>query len=984
MAELTRVKSLSALLDKLAISDTPAPPLTASAAPTNTATPDTNIAALASTMPAAANGMDRNAVASLLVGIVSERTGYPADMLGMDQDLEAELGIDSIKRVEIVGALQKQVPVAMAESMQANMAELTRVKSLNALLDKLIVSAAPTPAVTGQPPVVEVADAPASDESQKADVVPRFVMEGRAEDLPTATESLSGLYLITEDGLGVAPLVARELGMHGVTAVILNVELLRDRKALDKNIAELRNQHGPVAGILHLAGLAEIETPLELTEWRNYSYLHTKSLFHLMKLCGEDLQQLTNGRVLVASLFGGHYGRDGKSASGLATAGGGNGLVKTIVQEWASVTGRIVDFDKCLSAAQMADAIYRELLVKVDNIEVGYPQGQRTVFYTAPAPLDSQSEPQLSPAADWVTLVTAGARGITAEIASEFAQPGMKFIVVGRTPEPGDEAEETASIADISQLRMYLLEEARNNGVAATPVFIENQLDRLLREREIRENLAHFAQAGAEVIYRGIDVRNEESFGQLIESIYDQYGRLDAVLHGAGIIDDRLVEGKTAESFDLVFDTKADSCFLLNRYLRPETLRVVLLFTSVAGRYGNHGQSDYAAANEVVNRLAWQMDQQWPNARIMAINWGPWDTTGMASEGVKRQFRERGINPIPVAAGRRFFLDELCYGKKGDVELVAGEGPWQEGRMQSTSANVEVPLPLLLAKPTLEPNGTISLEHRFTLANDPYLTDHRLDNKPVLPVAAAAEWIAEFVQAAWSDWVVCEVRDLTVLRGLKFNADGVQRVMFIARASSHADPNSLQVSAEIVDVNTKLPYYKASVILRPELEEAPDIQLQPLTAGSEINVDQAYRDFLFHGPHFQLIDAIPRLHEDGIDAVIRPSQPATWLKGRGRSSEMAWLFDPGVLDTPPQLAIVWSRINRGSTALPSRFGSVVRYGKGPVEGPLTLMMRMQPADNDALLHYDAVFVDKAGKVRIHMQDIEGACNEALNRLAATP
>jgi len=81
---------------------------------------------------------------------------------------------------------------------------------------------------------------------------------------------------------------------------------------------------------------------------------------------------------------------------------------------------------------------------------------------------------------------------------------------------------------------------------------------------------------------------------------------------------------------------------------------------------------------------------------------------------------------------------------------------------------------------------------------------------------------------------------------------------------------------------------------------------------------------------------------------------------------------------------VLSRIFRGSTALPSRFGSVVRYGKGPIEGPLTLMMRLQPTDNDVLLHYDAILVDQAGKMRIHMQDIEGVCNEALNRLAATP
>ena len=293
--------------------------------------------------------------------------------------------------------------------------------------------------------------------------------------------------------------------------------------------------------------------------------------------------------------------------------------------------------------------------------------------------------------------------------------------------------------------------------------------------------------------------------------------------------------------------------------------------------------------------------------------------------------------------------------------------------------------PLLLNQPTMEPNGTISMEHRFTLANDPYLTDHRLDNKPVLPVAGAVEWIAEFVQAAWSDWVVCEVRDLTVLRGLKFNADGVRRVVFVARASSHTDFDSLQVAAEILDAESRLPYYKASVILRPELEEAPPADVAPLSPAQEgADVATAYRDYLFHGPYFQLIKTIDTLDADGIDATIESSEPGVWLKGRGQSSALSWLFDPGVLDTAPQLAIVWSRLQRGTTALPSRFGSVVRYGKGALQGPLRLMFRINPHDNDQILVYDAVIVDADGKVRIRMQDVESACNAALNRLAANP
>ncbi|MGB5962861.1 MAG: beta-ketoacyl synthase N-terminal-like domain-containing protein [Coleofasciculaceae cyanobacterium] len=86
---------------------------------------------VASTLP------DKMQLTQMLLQLVSERTGYPIDMLGLDQDLEAELGIDSIKRVEIMGALQKTLP-QVAATVQSNMETLTRVKSLNGIVAQLL------------------------------------------------------------------------------------------------------------------------------------------------------------------------------------------------------------------------------------------------------------------------------------------------------------------------------------------------------------------------------------------------------------------------------------------------------------------------------------------------------------------------------------------------------------------------------------------------------------------------------------------------------------------------------------------------------------------------------------------------------------------------------------------------------------------------------------------------------------------------------
>jgi acyl carrier protein len=53
---------------------------------------------------------DSDAFSQALLAVVSELTGYPADMLDLGMDMEADLGIDSIKRVEILAAVEARMP----------------------------------------------------------------------------------------------------------------------------------------------------------------------------------------------------------------------------------------------------------------------------------------------------------------------------------------------------------------------------------------------------------------------------------------------------------------------------------------------------------------------------------------------------------------------------------------------------------------------------------------------------------------------------------------------------------------------------------------------------------------------------------------------------------------------------------------------------------------------------------------------------------
>ena len=260
-----------------------------------------------------------------------------------------------------------------------------------------------------------------------------------------------------------------------------------------------------------------------------------------------------------------------------------------------------------------------------------------------------------------------------------------------------------------------------------------------------------------------------------------------------------------------------------------------------------------------------------------------------------------------------------------------------------------------------------------------HLLDHRIDGKGVLPAAGALEWMAQFVTAAWPGWHVVEMRDLRQLNSVMLDPEingGKRSVQLRARASSHSDHNGQNITVEIIDPAKKLPFYRATAVLQQQMPEAPEIRVEALQQGKPFAASDAYAHFLFHGPRFQLVTTISRVSEEGLDAEVKPCRPTDWLP----AAKGHWVFDPGLVDVPPQMALVWARLNRGMSALPSRFGAVLRYGNAAMPASLRLLMRMRPPPHEAAAVYDALFVDELGRLRLEMRDCESTMSAALNRL----
>lgn len=125
-------------------------------------------------------GVDGERLMGSLVQIVSDRTGYPAEMLDVDANLEADLGIDSIKRVEVIGAFRRAALPDLGEPPQSLMERLSGAKTLREIAEEISTFASPqqggvTPSGTAaaEPPGASVAAAqPSPPAEAKASTLP--------------------------------------------------------------------------------------------------------------------------------------------------------------------------------------------------------------------------------------------------------------------------------------------------------------------------------------------------------------------------------------------------------------------------------------------------------------------------------------------------------------------------------------------------------------------------------------------------------------------------------------------------------------------------------------------------------------------------------------------------------------------------------------------------------------------------------------------
>ncbi len=914
-----------------------------------------------------AKGLDKAGISALLVGIVEDRTGYPGDMLGMDQSIEADLGIDSIKRVEIIGALLKGLPSAQGAAAAPISEALNEQKTLGGIIEKLtkhLETAGPFD-LTG----VENAEPKTSARP------PRFVMIADTAGPVPAANLPVGRYLIVSNGTARDRPLRRMIAAAGSEAIIAS-------PAMAQTLA------GPFAGMIHL-GAAEL-TALSLKDdpalWDAAIEASDRSAY---QLCRAHVETFKTGRIVLVSALGGHFGRD-RAQAGLMIGGGGPGLAKSLREEWPDARTKAVDLDPSQPVKAQVAALFAELAAPEGRIEVGYPGGSRTVFRATETALPEavRAVPQGA-----VIVATGGARGITAEILRPFAKPGITLVLIGRSALPAAESAEMVALTEVAQMRRHLMETAKAKGAAVTPAQMERAISGIQRDREIRANIADLTGAGAVVDYRTADMGDPAEVAAVMAKILARYRVLYGVIHGAGVIEDKRINDKTPESWNRVVLPKVLGALALARAVDAAPPAFFSVFASVAGRFGNSGQTDYAAANEVLNRLAAQLGAQWPQSRVVAVNWGPWAGTrhgaGMVSDAVRLKFEAQDVTLVDPEGGAEAFHDEMLRGPLSVTDVVLGAGPWERherdraGAETPTVAAISAPangLPLLPdAHQEPGPRGGIKVSRVLSLQSDPWLGEHRIGGVPVLPLACATEMCAEAAAFIWSDWQVTGLSDLRALAGLRLEGDAPLAVDLIGMGSEHADATGFFARVELRGAGEKArAHYRASVQMLPKGAQVPVDEealaaawemLRFAPAASPLSAQKIYREMLFHGPSFQLMKQLQGLDARGVAISVKDSHPGSFGAG-------GWFFDPGLLDTAAQLAWVWSMAIRGEPALPNAIGRAVRLGPGAAD---RMVLRLRPEAGAKQVLADVVVANADGAPILLIESLEATSDAGLNR-----
>ena len=625
--------------------------------------------------------------------------------------------------------------------------------------------------------------------------------------------------------------------------------------------------------------------------------------------------------LAAATSMGGDFGFAGPV---LAPEGGAlTGLLKGLFMDFGgkapgTMPVKIIDAPPDEPPPQVAEAILRELEVEGIDLEVACVTGKRQVVRLVIEPTDQFPRQDIPSGGVWV--FTGGARGITAAVAKVMGQRyHLKLHLLGKSPLPHiDPAWRNFDDQQMRQLKRSLTRQAQAEGKP-----LGTYWDRVRKDLEIDRNLGEIQAAGIKATYHGCDVARWDELADTLQRIRKTDGPIEGIVHGAGIHGPALSLGESdLEILSEMLEVKVDAAMALLLLTRDDPLRYFVGFGSISGRFGTPWATVYTAANDLLCKLiGWQRSHR-PGCRAVGFHWHPWGEVGMMTRPVSQHtIKIMKMKMMPPAEGANHLIEELraeapesevlisdsqfyetFYSRDlvisgGDHRIVRGPASRQAAGAQKGTVSFlcppatkigTVPGALIERVETREPGRRVSATVRLDPINDPFLREHRLRDKPTLPMVVALEAFAETAGLLTGGaGTVIAVRDVRIADAVRFHSQQTAEVRVHAEIGNEgiACRMSSDFRNRRGDVVQKDRLHFSAVVEVGERPPAAEANA-PSVSGDWFEVTYPNRDaIMYHGAPLRLLKRVAigedcgwgQLELPAVNELIGGRNAAGWL-----------------------------------------------------------------------------------------------------------
>jgi len=742
--------------------------------------------------PALAEAPERQDHLEAIIRIIMDATGFNRDEIQPDMDLRRDLSVRSSRLPIIMDAAERHFGITI------ELEDFIHVRTVRDIARRISTIVARQEG-SGERPASRAADPgaapagipePSAEEARLKRLVFNLAPVEPAAFMPVELSPGDAVLLLSpnpEDALSksAGDLLRRDYGVDPFALPFMPDPLGPGEEGHDiLTAAEFTRTSEKISGLASLAGLVITVPeggPERLAGMADVSRLLT-GLFQLLKAF---LQSPARKFVVLV------HAREDADTPGRLLKEGLLGLFLSAAQEYPAVQFRTLEIDR---DTDLPLALRAALDKGYAAVELIYREGKifTSQGHLAPAVFGDLPTRELNPGD--VVVISGGATGIGAHLARGLVPFAPRLVFLGRTrldpsahlPEPRREPSSSASAPGKS------------------------------RACEIARTLEDMHASGIEAMYLSCDVTDPEAVRAALGEVAGRYGRIDGIIHGAGVLRDAFLDQMTPEDFSLVADVKFLGAWNLFSAAEGAGLRFFVGLSSVAAIQGNPGQTNYAAANRMMSALLRYLRRKNGAIRFKALMLPPVEGAGMAEDPeVRDLLRRRGVAYVHVQELAGLFCRELFVAPAdddwvmfirtlpsvktaplGDISPPALSGQLDDGPMAFSPRD----FPMIDGLSCLDLRREhVEASRSFSRQNDLWIADHRPLKSLAHPLVSATMMLETFMESARILYPHLQVRGVRQVRFMDMIScpPEVPRSSRISCRRTGADPREVVCEASL-------------------------------------------------------------------------------------------------------------------------------------------------------------------------------------------